>query len=108
MGHNDAADLLEETLDEEKAADEKLTALPRAASDQGAVADPDERESVTVGAGAGQKGASRRRLTSLALTWGRAMVASGKSGMRQSRQAGAGLQPRRTMRAHRNAPLRPG
>ena len=27
MGHNEAADLLQETLDEEKAADEKLTAL---------------------------------------------------------------------------------
>jgi ferritin-like metal-binding protein YciE len=34
MGHTDAADLLQETLDEEKAADEKLTALAEAGINQ--------------------------------------------------------------------------
>ena len=44
MGHTDAADLLEETLGEEKAADEKLTALAEAGINQEAAdtAHPDE------------------------------------------------------------------
>src|SRR6185436_4625242 len=44
MGHTDAVDLLQETLDEEKAADEKLTALAEAGINQEAAdaAHPDE------------------------------------------------------------------
>jgi len=44
MGHEDAADLLQETLDEEKTADEKLTALAEAGINQEAAdaAHPDE------------------------------------------------------------------
>jgi ferritin-like metal-binding protein YciE len=44
MGHTEAVDLLQETLDEEKAADEKLTALAEAGINQeaAAAAHPDE------------------------------------------------------------------
>jgi ferritin-like metal-binding protein YciE len=54
MGHTEAANLLQETLDEEKAADEKLTALAEAGINQEAAsaAHPDEDEepvSVTKG-----------------------------------------------------------
>ena len=44
MGHEEAADLLQETLDEEKAADEKLTAIAEAGINQEAAdaAHPDE------------------------------------------------------------------
>lgn len=38
MGHTEAADLLQETLDEEKAADEKLSALAEGGINQGAAA----------------------------------------------------------------------
>jgi ferritin-like metal-binding protein YciE len=58
MGHDEAAALLQQTLDEEKAADEKLTALAEGGINQGAadVAHPaeeeeDEEELVAVGAG---------------------------------------------------------
>ena len=51
MGHTDAADLLQETLDEEKAADEKLSSLARAGINREAAdgahpeeADEDEAE----------------------------------------------------------------
>ena len=46
MGHTEAANLLQETLDEEKAADEKLTALAEAGINQDAAdaAHPDEDE----------------------------------------------------------------
>jgi len=46
MGHEQAADLLQETLDEEKAADEKLTALAEAGINQEAAdaAHPEEKE----------------------------------------------------------------
>jgi ferritin-like metal-binding protein YciE len=48
MGHNDAADLLQQTLDEEKAADEKLSALGEGGINQEAAgaahADDDEDE----------------------------------------------------------------
>jgi len=49
MGHNEAADLLQETLDEEKAADEKLTSLAEGGINQEAAdtahpADEDEEE----------------------------------------------------------------
>ena len=51
MGHNEAADLLQETLDEEKAADEKLTAIAEGGVNQEAAdaahgsEDEDEKES---------------------------------------------------------------
>ena len=49
MGHTDAAKLLQETLDEEKAADEKLTALAEAGINQEAAdaAHPDEEADET-------------------------------------------------------------
>ena len=56
MGHNEAADLLQENLDEEKAADEKLSALAEGGINQGAAeaAHPErgEEEPAAVGAGA--------------------------------------------------------
>jgi ferritin-like metal-binding protein YciE len=61
MGHDDAASLLQETLDEEKAADEKLTALAESGVNQeaaaGASSDDDEEEQV----GAGSAKASTRK-----------------------------------------------
>jgi ferritin-like metal-binding protein YciE len=52
MGHDEAADLLQETLDEEKAADEKLTSLAEGGINQNAAdeAHPDD-EPVAVTAG---------------------------------------------------------
>ncbi len=61
MGHTEAADLLQETLDEEKAADEKLSKLAEGGINQGAaeVAHPDEDEdTAAVGAGARKRSAS--------------------------------------------------
>ena len=55
MGHEDAAALLEETLEEEKAADEKLTALAEAGINQEAA----EAAHPAAAAG-GQKASSRR------------------------------------------------
>ena len=56
MGLGDAADLLQETLDEEKAADQKLTALAEGGINQDAAdaahPDEDEEEPAAVGAGA--------------------------------------------------------
>src|SRR5678815_153755 len=60
MGHDEAADLLQETLDEEKAADEKLSGLAEGGINQAAAegappnADEDE-EAVAVGAGTKKK-----------------------------------------------------
>ena len=53
MGHDEAADLLEQNLDEEKAADEKLSGLAEGGINQSAAdaAHPDEDEE-PVGAGA--------------------------------------------------------
>jgi len=67
MGHTEAAELLQETLDEEKAADEKLTSLAEAGINQEAAdtAHPD-REEAGMGARAGGKAAqttSRRSKT---------------------------------------------
>ena len=68
MGHSDAADLLQENLDEEKAADETLSTLAEGGINQGAAdaAHPDgdedddeeEEEPVAVRAGAGAKNAA--------------------------------------------------
>jgi ferritin-like metal-binding protein YciE len=58
MGHDEAADLLQETLDEEKAADEKLSSLAEGGINQGAAdaahSDADEEGEATV-AGAGMR-----------------------------------------------------
>ena len=70
MGHTKAADLLQENLDEEKAADEKLSGLAEGGINQGAAdaAHPDEdEEPVAVGA-ASKK--SRGRTGKLALAGG--------------------------------------
>ena len=57
MGHTEAARLLQETLDEEKAADEKLSALAEGGINQGAAdaAHPDEEEEEPAAVGAGAK-----------------------------------------------------
>ena len=54
MGHDEAADLLQQTLDEEKAADEKLSALAEGGINQGAAdgAHGEDEEPVVAGAGA--------------------------------------------------------
>jgi ferritin-like metal-binding protein YciE len=61
MGHAEAADLLQETLDEEKAADEKLSSLAEGGINQGAAeaahSDGDE-EAATVGVGTSKKTAT--------------------------------------------------
>jgi ferritin-like metal-binding protein YciE len=68
MGHTDAADLLEETLDEEKAADEKLSALAEGGINQGAAnagsSDDDDEEPVGVGAGAKNGAGSKAKPSS--------------------------------------------
>jgi len=61
MGHTDVAKLLQQTLDEEKAADKKLSGLAEAGINQTAAdaAHPDEeQEPVGAGASAGRKGPS--------------------------------------------------
>jgi ferritin-like metal-binding protein YciE len=57
MGHTEAANLLQQTLDEEKAADEKLSALAEGGINQDAadVAHSDENEEEPVAVGAGPK-----------------------------------------------------
>ncbi len=60
MGNTDAARLLQQTLDEEKAADKKLSGLAESGINQSAAdaAHPDEeQEAVGAGAGSGRKGA---------------------------------------------------
>jgi ferritin-like metal-binding protein YciE len=67
MGHDEAADLLQETLDEEKAADEKLNSLAEGGiNEQAALAahpdeDEEEEEDEPVGAGSSRRSSSRRR-----------------------------------------------
>jgi len=65
MGHNGAADLLQKTLDEEKAADEKLSALAEGGINQGAAnavsSEDDEEEPAAVGAGARNAAASKAK-----------------------------------------------
>jgi ferritin-like metal-binding protein YciE len=71
MGHDEAADLLQATLDEEKAADEKLSALAEGGINQRAAdaahpadtTESDEEQMVTAGAGANARTAKtvRRR-----------------------------------------------
>ncbi len=56
MGHDEAADLLQETLAEEKAADEKLSSLAEGGINQGAadVAHPDQEDAKAVSTTAGR------------------------------------------------------
>ena len=64
MGHGEAADLLQQNLDEEKAADEKLTSLAEGGINQSAadVAHPDvNEERVAAGASAAKKGPARAK-----------------------------------------------
>jgi ferritin-like metal-binding protein YciE len=65
MGHDEAADLLQETLDEEKAADEKLNSLAEGGiNEQAAQAahsdEDDEEEDEPVGAGSSKRSTRRR------------------------------------------------
>jgi len=63
MGHSEAADLLQQTLDEEKAADEKLSGLAEGGINQSAAdaAHPDEdQEPAAAGAGARKSAAKPR------------------------------------------------
>jgi len=65
MGHMDAADLLQQTLDEEKAADKKLSALAEGGINQGAAdavqADEEEDELAALSAGAKKTSASKAK-----------------------------------------------
>jgi ferritin-like metal-binding protein YciE len=64
MGHTEAAKLLQQTLDEEKAADKKLSGLAEGGINQSAAdaAHPDEADEELVGsAGAGRKASSSAR-----------------------------------------------
>jgi ferritin-like metal-binding protein YciE len=60
LGHDEAADLLQETLDEEKAADEKLSSLAEGGINEGAAEGAQTEDEEPVGAAAGaRKGASK-------------------------------------------------
>src|SRR5688500_10999088 len=63
MGHTEVVALLQETLDEEKAADEKLSALAEGGINQVAAdtAHPDQDEQEPVGAGAKKASASKAK-----------------------------------------------
>ena len=65
MGHTEAATLLQQTLDEEKAADKKLSSLAEGGINQGAAdaAHPDEEEGELVAVGAGAKKTSGSKAT---------------------------------------------
>jgi ferritin-like metal-binding protein YciE len=61
MGHTDAAKLLQQTLDEEKAADKKLSGLAESGINQSAAsaAHPDDEEAVGAGARSARKGSEK-------------------------------------------------
>jgi ferritin-like metal-binding protein YciE len=66
MGHDDAAELLQETLDEEKAADEKLNSLAEGGINEQAAegahqGDDEEDEEEPVGAGSSRRSSSSSR-----------------------------------------------
>ena len=64
MGHTEAAKLLQQTLEEEEGADEKLSALAESGINQSAAdsAHPDEEKTaVGAGAGGGRKNSSRQK-----------------------------------------------
>jgi ferritin-like metal-binding protein YciE len=64
MGHTEAARLLQETLDEEKAADEKLSSLAEGGINQsaadGAHSEAEDEETAGAGAGGGRKASSAK------------------------------------------------
>src|SRR6188474_1816696 len=60
MGHDEAADLLQETLDEEKAADEKLSALAEGGINEGAAEGAHAEDEEPVGAAAGARKAAAK------------------------------------------------
>jgi ferritin-like metal-binding protein YciE len=63
MGHDEAADLLQQTLDEEKAADEKLTSLAEGGINQGAADQAHgEDDEEPVGAGAARAGKNSKSM----------------------------------------------
>jgi ferritin-like metal-binding protein YciE len=66
MGYTDAAGLLQETLDEEKAADEKLSALAEGGINDGAAnaGSPEDDEEEPAGVGADAKNAAASKATS--------------------------------------------
>jgi ferritin-like metal-binding protein YciE len=63
MGHGEAADLLQQNLDEEKAADEKLTSLAEGGINQSAadVAHPEGEEPVAAGVSGARKGSAKTK-----------------------------------------------
>ena len=63
MGHGEAADLLQQNLDEEKAADEKLTSLAEGGINQSAadVAHPEDEEPVAAGMSGGRKSSTKAK-----------------------------------------------
>ena len=63
MGHTEAAKLLQQTLDEEKAADKKLSGLAEGGINRSAAnkAHPDDEEPVGAGNGGGRRGAAAPR-----------------------------------------------
>ncbi len=62
MGHDEAADLLQQNLDEEKAADEKLSTLAEGGINESAAEGAHDDEDEPVGAGAGpRKGATKAK-----------------------------------------------
>ena len=65
MGHTEAANLLQQTLDEEKAADKKLSALAEGGLNQAAadVAHPDDEGDEGELVGAGKRGSGANRTT---------------------------------------------
>lgn len=89
MGHEDAAELLEQTLEEEKTADEKLTAVAEAGINQGAaqLAHPEmtaaafERQPGNKAGRGGARGSQGRGAASGGKTAGR-KTAGGKQGRR--------------------------
>ena len=66
MGHDEAAELLEQTLEEEKAADKKLSSIAEGGINQEAAsaAHPGDEEEEPVGAGAGSRSRSAKQKSS--------------------------------------------
>jgi ferritin-like metal-binding protein YciE len=65
MGHTEAASLLQETLDEEKAADEKLSSLAEGGINEtaadGAHGEDEEEDLIAAGAGPSKRGAAKAK-----------------------------------------------
>ena len=61
LGHSEAADLLEQTLEEEKAADEKLSSLAESEINQAAVAEGREEEEEEESRSSGKRKTATRR-----------------------------------------------